>query len=623
MNKYTHCKTILFISDSHSFSGRLLRLPMEELLTLFQSVLPENFIYSDNQVVDSLEKCMEELYKAKLSTPIPKQKSNELPQKPFGLFVPQSVEQIIGRNTLESHDDLINTKRQSIRESRPSIPADGGPAYLPYSQLCTDKVKIEDDEEISNFGSVSVATTDQYSSRQSFITTNSSRTSFPDQSDVESMMHNNAVNSAASSLSAMNYNLSRSQPMLPNGHEVIPGLAKVDSVYEHKLEKTFEELESVSYKRGVTVINVGREVRASSEPPDFSYADANHRNTVIENTDASTSKTSNTMYSSKNTTVHSTSGNNNSSIQKAVEQSTSFIGEKPKLTNAMLELHNQQYTTSEHSGESGLTTPIAQHTPTSGQPTPVAQLSPQTPTIGSTMFSQHLESAQTVRPMTMKVEPSPLRYVQHPVQPVGQYVVRSPNGHYVSVAPSIRRQMSSTSPPAQMSNNMFEYEQYHQVQQSYKSSAHTSPPHMSPTKVPTPLVGLQKHGKTVLVSPRTSPTKAISPTKSISPTNHSQYKSPSSSQVIYRSSTHQQISPASPVGNIQLTNSSPVKSYTPPSVYQSPTRQRAHPPSPSWAEDAVLPDEYLASRRVSPPKNISSPQKRIPPNQSHTQVVYL
>ena len=115
---------------------RLLKLgQMEELGHFLQTTLAKDFGYEDNMVIDSLQVSMEELRKAKMDNSPKPTDGSELPTKPFGLFVPPSVEQILGRRTIESEKDLLSGKRKSIKElQHPSIPADGGPTTLPAGE---------------------------------------------------------------------------------------------------------------------------------------------------------------------------------------------------------------------------------------------------------------------------------------------------------------------------------------------------------------------------------------------------------------------------------------------------------------------------------------------------------
>jgi len=81
------------------------RMGMEEIIEFLQIRLAQNFGYPDNVVVESLEKCMDELKRLKLevSKQIP---DVELAQKPFGVFQTPSVDASIGRRRAEfSHEE--------------------------------------------------------------------------------------------------------------------------------------------------------------------------------------------------------------------------------------------------------------------------------------------------------------------------------------------------------------------------------------------------------------------------------------------------------------------------------------------------------------------------------------
>jgi len=85
------------------------RMGMEEILEFMQMRLPQNFGYVDNVVVETLEKCMEELKRLKLdvSKQIP---DVELAQKPFGVFQTPSVDVTIGRRRTEFSEEEKSTR---------------------------------------------------------------------------------------------------------------------------------------------------------------------------------------------------------------------------------------------------------------------------------------------------------------------------------------------------------------------------------------------------------------------------------------------------------------------------------------------------------------------------------
>lgn len=154
---------------------------MEEMVTTLQMDLAKNFGYDDDVVIESLSLCMEELRKAKMHLPPPPSRDSpiEIPTKPFGLFVPSSVEQFIGRRTLESEDDLLHGGVKGILR----VPADGGIATVPtpVAQRFTVRARMSPVDFDDN------GTGDGLSSMASYVDHRSSRTSFTaDTSDVGS-----------------------------------------------------------------------------------------------------------------------------------------------------------------------------------------------------------------------------------------------------------------------------------------------------------------------------------------------------------------------------------------------------------------------------------------------------
>ena len=92
------------------FAEKLLKMDMEVLVKLLQVELERDFGYSESTVFEVLRATMEELQRAKLGVPPMSREARdaEYPTKPFGLFVPPSVEQLIGRRTLETEVELLS-----------------------------------------------------------------------------------------------------------------------------------------------------------------------------------------------------------------------------------------------------------------------------------------------------------------------------------------------------------------------------------------------------------------------------------------------------------------------------------------------------------------------------------
>ena len=235
---------------------RLLKLAQEDLFAFFQSKLAEDFLYDDDTVVESLHIALEELRRAKMDTP-GKPPTEELPQNPFGLFVPPSVEQLIGRRTLHSEHDLLSDKRRSLKDMRPVIPADGGPVVLPFD-LDISRNSAGESELASNYD------TGTHSAEGSSVSATEFHAAYLDTSDVAS---------TATSLSRPYSSHPALNESDPPWDEVVeypePGdpaeLAKFKkevALYEADLERTLEamELQSadtlVTHSRNVSVIEV-------------------------------------------------------------------------------------------------------------------------------------------------------------------------------------------------------------------------------------------------------------------------------------------------------------------------------------------------------------------------------
>ena len=94
---------------------RMMNLRMDDCLEFLQSKLRQNFEFSDDEAIENLKRCMEELKRYGLDHPGPCPE-NETAQKPFGLVKTPSVERLIGRrkkdlSTAEQLTQEVLTKR--------------------------------------------------------------------------------------------------------------------------------------------------------------------------------------------------------------------------------------------------------------------------------------------------------------------------------------------------------------------------------------------------------------------------------------------------------------------------------------------------------------------------------
>nr|XP_029735088.1 uncharacterized protein LOC115254250 isoform X2 [Aedes albopictus] len=98
--------------------SKILKLKdMDLIVQYIQTKLHTDFGYDDDFVIQTLEKCMDELRKANLDLPPPASEI-ELPKKQFGVFVEPTVEAKIGRRKKEFSDtekevtETVKTKRE-------------------------------------------------------------------------------------------------------------------------------------------------------------------------------------------------------------------------------------------------------------------------------------------------------------------------------------------------------------------------------------------------------------------------------------------------------------------------------------------------------------------------------
>lgn len=137
-------------------------MSMDGLMGFFQGDLVGDFSFTDDQVIDSAVVCESELKRSRLDLPPPPPDASEYPTRPFGLFVPASVEEQIGRPILETPSELLRGRKPTLRrDSRLSIsiPPDGGPVAVESLDIPTGPttslgprlpsvVSMEEDENV-------------------------------------------------------------------------------------------------------------------------------------------------------------------------------------------------------------------------------------------------------------------------------------------------------------------------------------------------------------------------------------------------------------------------------------------------------------------------------------------
>ena len=90
---------------------------MEEIVGFLQIELEQDFGMEDDACIEHLQVCIEELRKAKMDLP-PKGTVSEFPQKPFGLWMPPSLEMILGRRSYEPSQKELANGIKKTREAR-------------------------------------------------------------------------------------------------------------------------------------------------------------------------------------------------------------------------------------------------------------------------------------------------------------------------------------------------------------------------------------------------------------------------------------------------------------------------------------------------------------------------
>lgn len=84
--------------------NKLLKLKdMDSIVHYLQVKLVKDFGFDDDHVIKAYEQCAEELRKAKMDLPAPGA-DNEFPQKPFGVFVEPTREELIGHRKTDFAD---------------------------------------------------------------------------------------------------------------------------------------------------------------------------------------------------------------------------------------------------------------------------------------------------------------------------------------------------------------------------------------------------------------------------------------------------------------------------------------------------------------------------------------
>lgn len=92
------------------------------LILVLQVKLYKDFMYDEDTVIQTLERSLDELKRAKLDLPPPATK-DELPSRQFGVFTEPSFEQIVGHRTEsftekeKETNEIVTLRREAARES--------------------------------------------------------------------------------------------------------------------------------------------------------------------------------------------------------------------------------------------------------------------------------------------------------------------------------------------------------------------------------------------------------------------------------------------------------------------------------------------------------------------------
>lgn len=161
---------------------------MEELFEFFQGSIAQDFGYDDDRVIESLQEAMEELKRAKLDIPPGGDNPPERPTRPFGVFEPPTIEDLISRMSVPAINSDEDYRAQTLKRNRPSIPADGGRVFVPSPMMHRLSRLSSSPELTSLLEEGSELLGDEASSRASGHDCHSSQTSVADDmSDIGSV----------------------------------------------------------------------------------------------------------------------------------------------------------------------------------------------------------------------------------------------------------------------------------------------------------------------------------------------------------------------------------------------------------------------------------------------------
>ncbi|XP_067950772.1 USP6 N-terminal-like protein [Watersipora subatra] len=107
------------------FHGKkLLKMPMERFVRFLQHDLEQDFGFSDDTVIGSLEPNREELKRSRMDVPPPGNPEEEQPQKPFGCVTYPTEEELLARQSGQLHlnDDVINGNFGSVKLRNKKVP---------------------------------------------------------------------------------------------------------------------------------------------------------------------------------------------------------------------------------------------------------------------------------------------------------------------------------------------------------------------------------------------------------------------------------------------------------------------------------------------------------------------
>lgn len=124
----------------------LQKQPFEGIMDFLNKDLEKNFGFEDDHVITQLEECMAELRRSKLLLP-PPGKTNEFPQRPFGILIKPTADRMIGRRS-QAEPKPVEKPKEIVTEIERAVGIENA-NEIPYADNVNDSSPTSPNNSVS------------------------------------------------------------------------------------------------------------------------------------------------------------------------------------------------------------------------------------------------------------------------------------------------------------------------------------------------------------------------------------------------------------------------------------------------------------------------------------------